>query len=677
MGKRYRVPSHPERVVLSDVLPFEVPPTFSNRRFYRFLVDNKLRLSEDFVSWDSDEASTQAIILAMLGRDASARVETQSDGRRCVDGQPSQHTIPFNFRVARADGEYRELSIVHPKNQFLLADFYARFKESIRYYTSSSSFSLRHPVRVSRYEYIDDRLHQTLKNAWRGSVERAGREYESLRSYFVYRKHTNIFKFYESRDYQTLEKSYSHLLKLDVSKCFASLYTHSIAWAVYGKAETKENLAGRKGGKSFGEAFDSIMQKLNYNETNGVVVGPEFSRLFAEVILQRIDRNIRATLFDAHQLEEAQHYEIRRYVDDYFVFVDDPTLKEVITSVVRIELSHFHLHLNKEKELESTAPGITPISVAKLRIRKVIAKKLKPGIAKPSVSSSGFFSTEPGEINPKRLISEYKTIIRETGVEPAGVLNYTLSIVERRLVQVLKRFVKSSPTADGQQELTTRILGILNFAFFVYSTSPRVNPTVKISRIVMALVTFFKNQPFDDTLRRSVLDSVAQELTIQLARTRPTRAIQVENLYLLTALAELGREYLMSEEYLLAYFGIRLNSGKAAFSIPLNYFALSTLFYYTQQRSRYAALRSAAEKHLLERAKTLPRNSSELFVIAIDFAACPFISQNTKKALLKLVGVIDSTQQNNVISRRPFWFTEWQHFDLAEALDRKRNQEVY
>ena len=38
------------------------------------------------------------------------------------------------------------------------------------------------------------------------------------------------------------------------------------------------------------------MQEMNYNETNGIVIGPEFSRIFAEVILQQIDTSVEREL---------------------------------------------------------------------------------------------------------------------------------------------------------------------------------------------------------------------------------------------------------------------------------------------------------------------------------------------------------------------------------------------
>ena len=40
---------------------------------------------------------------------------------------------------------------------------------------------------------------------------------------------------------------------------------------------------------SFENKIDSLMRHTNFGETNGIIVGAEFSRIFAEIILQQID----------------------------------------------------------------------------------------------------------------------------------------------------------------------------------------------------------------------------------------------------------------------------------------------------------------------------------------------------------------------------------------------------
>jgi hypothetical protein len=43
-----------ERVVFSDVLPYETPLIFSNRYFYRFLVRYKIRIENNKLCWDTN-----------------------------------------------------------------------------------------------------------------------------------------------------------------------------------------------------------------------------------------------------------------------------------------------------------------------------------------------------------------------------------------------------------------------------------------------------------------------------------------------------------------------------------------------------------------------------------------------------------------------------------------------
>ncbi|MBK6340662.1 MAG: hypothetical protein IPF63_14125 [Bacteroidetes bacterium] len=54
-----------ERVVLSDVLPFEIPVTFSNRHFYDFLIKNKVELAGNKIM-DKNENTLNTIIKLLL-----------------------------------------------------------------------------------------------------------------------------------------------------------------------------------------------------------------------------------------------------------------------------------------------------------------------------------------------------------------------------------------------------------------------------------------------------------------------------------------------------------------------------------------------------------------------------------------------------------------------------------
>ena len=104
-------------------------------------------------------------------------------------------------------------------------------------------------------------------------------------------------------------------MSLDVSKCFDSIYTHSLAWATKEKSFIKQNL--RK--SSFGDDFDTIIRHGNDNETNGIPIGPEVSRIFSEIIFQKID-NLTINVLKEIGLEFNNDYIFRRYVDDVYIF---------------------------------------------------------------------------------------------------------------------------------------------------------------------------------------------------------------------------------------------------------------------------------------------------------------------------------------------------------------------
>ena len=49
--KKIRLKYKKERVLLSDVLPYELPVNFTNRYFYRFLVSNGIKFDGKELSW--------------------------------------------------------------------------------------------------------------------------------------------------------------------------------------------------------------------------------------------------------------------------------------------------------------------------------------------------------------------------------------------------------------------------------------------------------------------------------------------------------------------------------------------------------------------------------------------------------------------------------------------------
>jgi len=175
-------------------------------------------------------------------------------------------------------------------------------------------------------------------------------------SFFAYDKYDRLYKFFQTRDYFELEKHYSTMSTLDVAKCFDSIYTHCLSWALKDKEFTKSNVSVKS---TFGQEFDALMQHANHGETNGIIIGPEVSRIFAELMFQSTDRRVIAELERASDKVFGQHYVFRRYVDDVFIFSNDDATADLVYECYSDHLTMLNLHVNSAKASRICRPFIT------------------------------------------------------------------------------------------------------------------------------------------------------------------------------------------------------------------------------------------------------------------------------------------------------------------------------
>lgn len=136
------------------------------------------------------------------------------------------------------------------------------------------------------------------------------------------------------------------ILKLDISNCFSSFYTHMIPSILLGLEETNQNynkslVCGSD--PTINPIYhkyvklDTVIRHQNLNRTNGLLTGTLYSKIIAEGILSRIDK----------ELEEC-NLKFSRYMDDYEVYIYEDEVKEVISTFVRI-LNRYGFTLNDEK----------------------------------------------------------------------------------------------------------------------------------------------------------------------------------------------------------------------------------------------------------------------------------------------------------------------------------------
>lgn len=669
-----------ERVVLSDVLPYEVPIVFSNRYFYRFLCDYSIKIHEDRISWRFVDEVLDNLVRLVLGVQPDKPIKHIKDGSKTtslivLEKGDSFHTVPFVFSTTHKQDQLRQLSLMHPRGQVLVVDFYDKYKDLMVYYTGRSDFSLRSPKRIAGCTFIDYRSQIESQNRSDTLVEVDGENYENLKSFFVYERFSNVFKFYESREHLRSERDFRSLTKLDVSGCFDSIYTHSLAWAIYGKEFAKKNLKAVTA--SFAGKFDSLMQRLNYNETNGILIGPEVSRIFAEIILQAVDIDVGEKLLGNGYINNSD-FKIYRYVDDYFIFYNDDEVCHQIKMALQQSLKHYKLSLNKGKEETLGRPIITPITIAKKRISDLFDRTLVYEISH-DVKEGETLPRGSIYIGRSTLITDFKSILAISGVGYGEILNYSLSVVERKVGGLIDAYHKIQKVGGVDKSFSKSIEALLGFVFFVYAVSPKVNTTIKLCRICQRILSFYKTEKIGLSYGVLISQVIYERCRSVMAHNSDGKSAKIEVMYLLVLMRQLGKNYRVDEGVLGHSFGFELLDGCYKARTDLNYFSIVTLFFYMEDKARYALLRDALEKHVVE-SFGLKKDSlvgdSEMVHLVLDLLVCPFVSEQTKRCLLQMYGI----PVNNLLRIKKYneyWFTKWGDFDFSKELDAKVSQEVY
>lgn len=667
---------HPARAVLSDVLPYELPPSFSNRGLYNFLRDADISLDADAIRAKRMDDASEVMLGIILGRSVSfpagVSLGEPSSLQLPAESGPIS-TIPFQYTVRHRKNDYRTLTVPHPMAQIEIADFYRRFEDLILYHTSKSKFSLRRPARVAPYVVVRDSLFQ-INQGPQDSIEQDNKEYEWLRSYFTYRRYSNVYKFYDSSEYRSCERRFGYLVKLDVAKCFDSIYTHSIAWAAHGHDVIKANL-GPHLDRTFGGAFDKLMQRSNHSETSGITIGSEVSRVFAEVILQAVDLEL-ARRLDQLGMIFGKDYEVLRYVDDYFIFLADEGKRAFVVDALSRSLRKYKLHLNASKEEGEYTPWLSPLTVAKKRVREMLKRATKRKGHSSGLSTS--------YIEADDLIVEYKAILLDTGVSHFELANYALARVERSFERTVLRS-RESPTSVPMsaaerirhyRALTSALLALTDFVFFVYSGSPRMSPAVKVARVCSALLRYSRSDNVPAHDRERVEMRVRDELMQQLRRSKGSMNPDAVTATLIDCVSDLGPRYRISEQELADLCGFTESDGQLREPDTMNILLLFSLLLHMQRSKSYPMLRRACETWILKMQER-PLIDGELAILNLNALSCPFIRRSTREQIYARYALVTMSSVDRLLAKSRRWNVDWESFDLYAALERKRMLEVY
>lgn len=634
------------RILLTELLPYEVPMLFSNDGFYQIVTDGHI---ERFI--------------------AKLKPLRESYG------------IPFNYEIAKAnDSDTRTLSVIHPFNQYNFVEFYKKYDSIMLHLCSKSPFSLRRIEKVAKFSAASDLVfpedgHKDAEVETEQDIKEYDPQY--LKSYFIYKPVDLIYKFYDRHDYQRLEQRFNLLWEFDISKCFYHIYTHSITWAIKDKESAKRN---HKFENLFENKFDKLMQQANYNETNGIVVGPEISRVFAEILLQQIDINV-INRISTQKFKIGVDYEVRRYVDDIFVFSNEEKVLEAIFKAFKEELRFYKLYLNTNKTKKTASPFVSSIAVGKRQVKKLVeelfeglmdqdTKKIKP-IGRPYTIS-------------QHLIKDVQCVVR--------LNNLTYDVINRDIIRLFKRklifYLKNEEIDKSQAGFENFLLMYLEVVFYYYSLNIIANATFKISQIIV-LITKLLSDKADD-YKHTVFSKILKEAEFVMTtyhRRQNKNETNIETLNLLIALKGLGKEYLFTEKKIREFFNLEhgeiAKAGDVLQLKKLNYFQIITLLYYFGDNTVFKIIKSRLEKAVVKKFEDAIDHftKSELTLLFFDFISCPYVEFENKKAIMVHSSYLrtgDFVAEVKDIQDLKTWFFEWdQEVDLERILKKKEWASTY
>lgn len=628
------------RALLTDVLPYEVPVIFSNSILHASL------------SAPSKDAKITKLI------------ELLRQKRR-------PFSQPYCYEIAKGGGRTTKLSIIHPIWQILVAEFYENHAASILNYCADERFSLRRPSAVASpfKESVSDDGESRLKLGVAQLAAEAGEpDVSHLTTYFAYRKYNLLGKFADSREHQRLESRFRLRRSADISKCFYNIYTHSVTWAVKGKKYAKE----QANTFTFEGQLDALFQKINYNETNGIVVGPEFSRIFAEIVLQQVDRDVSDELSRSGgnaPLEATRHYDIRRYVDDYYLFANDVETLDLVEERLRACLERYKLYLNDAKGVTYSRPFVSDISLARHDIG-MLFREFKRTVSE--ISSDTDPSRLPGIMRTVRsLLSDVRLCVRKHNVRFDNVSGWLLGKYRRSVRHLLAR---ATNEPANQAQLAEVITSLTESAVYICAVDLRVRTTYSLCQIVELITEADGALTAEqkDQIEHVIADGIGGLLRTESARAAYPGGDNVELYNLMICGAHfIGKDF-VGQKHVAEVL-------KSA-CVNLTYFSYITAKFCflkdpVQYKDALGALNARVTAHLVDGAEIFER--ADDYLLLCDYLSAPDVDDGQKRnVFVKAVGGTPSKADMKAISSH-VGFVDWQGVSVKHLLKRKTLRPVY
>lgn len=638
------------RVLITETTPFETPIIFSNDGLY-----------DQIATLDRAGQVQRTVIKTLILYEGISK--------------PPSSTIPYTYKIKKDSKSFRRLALLHPASQWKARIFYEKYEQLIVHYCSISPASIRAPRTIASSFYSKSSW-ENINKYKTGSVSLDGldRYAKHAPSFFSYRGYDRLYKFFNSRDYFALEKRFPFLKTLDVTKCFDSIYTHCLSWAVKDKSFTKSHVSVSS---TFAQEFDGVIRHGNHNETNGIPIGPEVSRIFAEILFQEIDRRVIHTLPD---LKFQLDYEFRRYVDDVFIFARNESIANRVHDKYSDVLIDFNLHTNAAK---SVCIG-RPFSSSKARLIYDAGQQANSFFDK-FLDQAGIGALSPKEIHDtwqltKSYIDSVKALCHANNAAYDEIASFLISVITERIKRMVNQDDSPLTGQDGYVDAFAVLLDVL---FFLYSVAPSVGASYKLSTSIILAARFSRKHLTAEypTVHQKIFDLTCSLLHDQCGMKHAGDIegfVHLESFNIALATRELGENHLLPPEIIDELF---VSAGK------LTYFTIVASLFYVRDSKVYEGLRKKLLDAAVEKLSDLSDilMNSEKAHLLLDLLSCPYLPDNQKsrwiKSLFKAIQFAQPSKDHLLEflkdTRTSHAQVNWKDIDLLNSLEKKELKQAY
>ena len=468
MAKYMNIERNKLDYILTDIMPVEVSELFSYGKFYEFLLDHQKELNN--------------IIAEMLKLKAKGEI-------LFLNGKWS--STPLKYNILKGVDGFREINLVQPisaLNIYFFVECYQ--KEILDYLENNKCFSLRYH-RKNNDLYYKRKTNRQTEYFVKTSKKMDKSILQQTGAYFKLYKFNSVSSFTNSKLWKQCNFKYKYFAKVDYKSCFPSIYTHTYKWII------ERNTIDSKDAKNSNLfiIIDRILQNINGKSSNGIIVGPEFSRMIAEILLQNVDKEVLQNLQDKG-LSLKKDFRIFRYVDDIYIFANSPVDIDNIINMIESTAQKYLLHLNELKSYTTQTPVIMSDWLYKTRIFSDKVADLFYKKSELYESQSINYLVKNRYISLDRLENEFTLLMNEFTKERRFIVSYILSTLLNNISSKKDGFKLFD---DGK---LNKAFVILELAFYVYSFCPCFEHS---QRMISMLVYFDDELEFkkdDETHKR-------------------------------------------------------------------------------------------------------------------------------------------------------------------------------